>query len=97
MLKIHNIRTLTVCAIACALTSCHDLYPVMLYGDMGEQGGFGAEISATIAEEGFRSLKAPVVRIGAPFVPIPMAGNLEDMCRTTPVEIAAAVRKAVEA
>ena len=41
MLKIHNIRTLTVCAIACALTSCHDLYPVMLYGDMGEQGGFG--------------------------------------------------------
>ena len=41
MLKIHNIRTLTICACMCALTSCHDLYPVMLYGDMGEQGGFG--------------------------------------------------------
>lgn len=41
MLKIYNIRTLTVCACMCALTSCHDLYPVMLYGDMGEQGGFG--------------------------------------------------------
>ena len=41
MLKIYNIRTLTVCAYMCALTSCHDLYPVMLYGDMGEQGGFG--------------------------------------------------------
>lgn len=41
MLKIYNIRTLMVCACMCALTSCHDLYPVMLYGDMGEQGGFG--------------------------------------------------------
>ena len=60
-----------------------------------KQGGFGAELSATISEEAFDALKAPVVRIGAPFVPIPMTSVLEDLCRTTPEKIAEAVRKAV--
>lgn len=60
------------------------------------QGGFGAEISATIAEEGFHLLKAPVERIGAPFVPIPMAGNLEDLCRTTADDVAEAVRRVLK-
>ena len=48
------------------------------------QCGVGAELSATIAEEAFSSLKAPVTRIGAPFVPIPMSPVLEDLCRTLP-------------
>lgn len=60
-----------------------------------KQGGFGAEISATISEEAFSYLKAPVVRIGAPFVPIPMSPHLEDMCRTLPKDIITAARKAL--
>ena len=60
-----------------------------------KQGGFGAELSATIAEEAFSDLKAPVVRIGAPFVPIPMTPRLEDLCRTLPKDIVAAAKKAV--
>ena len=60
-----------------------------------KQGGFGAELSATIAEEAFSDLKAPVVRIGAPFVPIPMTPHLEDLCRTLPKDIVAAAKKAV--
>ena len=58
--------------------------------------GFGAEISATIAEEAFDDLKAPVVRLGAPFVPIPMAGELEDMCRIVAKDIVAGVKKALK-
>jgi len=58
--------------------------------------GFGAEISATIAEEAFDDLKAPVVRLGAPFVPIPMAGGLEDMCRIVAKDIVAGVKKALK-
>lgn len=57
--------------------------------------GFGAEISATVAEEAFSSLKSPVVRIGAPFVPIPMSPKLEDLCRTLPKDIVAAAEQAV--
>jgi len=40
-------------------------------------GGFGGEIAAMVAEEGFDLLDAPIKRIGAPFAPIPFAPNLE--------------------
>lgn len=40
-------------------------------------GGFGAEIVATIAEECFESLDAPVKRIAAPDTPVPFAPPLE--------------------
>ncbi|MBI5374672.1 MAG: alpha-ketoacid dehydrogenase subunit beta [Candidatus Schekmanbacteria bacterium] len=39
--------------------------------------GFGAEVSALISEEGFKSLKAPVQRVGAPFCPVPFSKPLE--------------------
>src|SRR6188508_425895 len=39
--------------------------------------GFGAEIAATIAEEAFEHLDAPIVRIAAPDTPVPFAPPLE--------------------
>ena len=41
------------------------------------KGGFGAELAAQIQEQAFGSLKAPILRIGAPNVPVPFAVNLE--------------------
>ena len=40
-------------------------------------GGFGAEITATIAEEAFEDLDAPVKRIAAPDTPVPFSPPLE--------------------
>ncbi|CAN5560969.1 alpha-ketoacid dehydrogenase subunit alpha/beta [soil metagenome] len=42
-------------------------------------GGIGAEIAAQITERCFNDLKAPVVRLGAPFAPSPFAPVLEDV------------------
>lgn len=42
------------------------------------KGGFGAEIAAIIQENAFTYLKAPVLRIGAPNVPVPFAPVLEN-------------------
>jgi pyruvate dehydrogenase E1 component beta subunit len=42
-------------------------------------GGWGAEIVALVADEGFYSLDAPIVRITTPHVPLPSASNLEDL------------------
>jgi pyruvate/2-oxoglutarate/acetoin dehydrogenase E1 component len=55
-------------------------------------GGFGAEVAATAAEELFGALKAPVRRLGAPRIPIPYSPPLEEACKISPAQIAAAVR-----
>jgi pyruvate/2-oxoglutarate/acetoin dehydrogenase E1 component len=39
--------------------------------------GFGAEIAATIADEAFEDLDAPIRRIAAPDSPVPFAPTLE--------------------
>ena len=60
-------------------------------------GGWGAEIAALAADEGFWSLDAPIVRITTPHVPLPSAANLEDAILPTPERIVATVRRTLEA
>jgi acetoin:2,6-dichlorophenolindophenol oxidoreductase subunit beta len=43
-----------------------------------EQGGFGAELAAQVQRAAFDYLDAPIVRVGAPFAPIPYSPPLED-------------------
>ena len=49
---------------------------VVLHED-NRTGGFGGEIAATIAEEAFEDLDAPVKRIAAPDCPVPFSPVLE--------------------
>jgi pyruvate dehydrogenase E1 component beta subunit len=58
-----------------------------------KQGGFGAEVVAAVAEEGLEYLDAPVVRVGAPFTPVPFARPLEQAYRVTADTICNAVEK----
>ncbi len=56
-------------------------------------GGFGAEIAAVIAGEGFESLDAPVLRVAAPDVPgMPFNKVQEDAYMPSPEKIATAMR-----
>ncbi len=48
-----------------------------------EVGGFGAEIAATVADELFSDLKAPVKRLGAPRILIGYAPSLENEVKIT--------------
>lgn len=52
-----------------------------------KQGGFGAEIAATVAEEALEYLDAPILRYGAPFTPVPFAPTLEKMVRVYPQDL----------
>ena len=55
-----------------------------------------ADISATVAQEAFDALKAPIRMVTAPHTPVPFSPTLEDLYIPTVEAIAAAVRKTVK-
>jgi pyruvate dehydrogenase E1 component beta subunit len=65
---------------------------VVVYEDW-KFGGFGAELAASIGEDCFDDLDAPVGRVGGLNVPMPYARNLELECIPDENDVAAAVRK----
>ena len=52
---------------------------VLILHEAPETGGFGAEVAATIADEAFDCLDAPVRRLGGLDTPIPFAPQLESI------------------
>jgi pyruvate/2-oxoglutarate/acetoin dehydrogenase E1 component len=55
--------------------------------------GVGAEVAATVASDAFRELKAPIVRLTAPDVPVPFSPGLERLMYPTATDIAAAAAR----
>jgi pyruvate/2-oxoglutarate/acetoin dehydrogenase E1 component len=58
--------------------------------------GWGAEIVSLIADEGFYSLDAPIVRITTPHIPLPSAASLEDLALPTVDRIVTTVQRRLE-
>ena len=59
-------------------------------------GGFGAEVAAVVQELAFDCLEAPIQRVGAPFMPVPLSPPLEDAYRPGADQVYAAARVAIE-
>jgi pyruvate/2-oxoglutarate/acetoin dehydrogenase E1 component len=58
-------------------------------------GGFGAEISAQIAESALDALDAPIVRVGAPHAPVPSARSLRELFLPNEESLIAAIRRVI--
>jgi pyruvate dehydrogenase E1 component beta subunit len=58
--------------------------------------GSGAEISAMVAEKAFDYLDAPILRVAAPFCPVPFSATLEQAFIPSEEQIIEAVRKVRE-
>lgn len=69
------------------LNSVRKTHRLCLVQEAVKQGGFCAEIAATVAEEAMEYLDAPILRYGAPFCPIPFAPTLEKMVRVYPEDL----------
>ncbi|HEY2326277.1 MAG TPA: alpha-ketoacid dehydrogenase subunit beta [Gaiellaceae bacterium] len=75
--EIIDLRTVMPWDKAAVLESARKTSKVIVLHEDTRTGGFGAEIAATIAEEAFEDLDAPVKRIAAPDTPVPFSPILE--------------------
>jgi acetoin:2,6-dichlorophenolindophenol oxidoreductase subunit beta len=58
-----------------------------------EQGGVGAEIAAAVQQHALYYLDGPIVRIAAPFAPVPASPSLEKRYLPAQIRIVDAARK----
>jgi pyruvate dehydrogenase E1 component beta subunit len=61
-----------------------------------EMGSVASEVSAMVAQEGFWSLRAPIVRVTTPHTHIPFSATLERPLYPDPDKIVAATKRAME-
>jgi pyruvate dehydrogenase E1 component beta subunit len=59
-----------------------------------EAFGVGAEIVARMADAGFDELDGPIIRVGAPFMPVPFSRELEAAYMPTAADIVRAAKRA---
>ncbi len=95
-LEVIDPRTLAPLDLATILSSLKKTGRLVIVEESRKQGGVGAEIAAKVVEEGFDLLNAPVVRVGAPAVPIPGSPALEQVYLPGVAAIKAAAQKVLE-
>jgi 2-oxoisovalerate dehydrogenase E1 component beta subunit len=75
--EIVDLRTIMPWDKQAVLESVRKTSKVLVLHEDTRTGGFGGEIAATIAEEAFEDLDAPVKRLAAPDSPVPFSPVLE--------------------
>jgi 2-oxoisovalerate dehydrogenase E1 component beta subunit len=94
--EIVDLRTILPWDKAAVLESARKTSKVLVLHEDTRTGGFGAEIAATIAEEAFEDLDAPVRRITAPDTPVPFSPPLEKAFIPQVEDVVAGLRELAE-
>lgn len=94
--EVVDLRSLQPWDEALVLRSLAHTHRLVIAHEAVEAFGIGAEIAARMADIGFDELDAPIVRVGAPFMPVPFAKELERRYQPDAERIVAAVRRVLE-
>ena len=94
--EILDLRTLIPWDRERVLESVQRCSKVLVLHEDTRTGGFGGEIAATIAEEAFEHLDAPVKRVAAPDTPVPFSPVLEKAYIPQVEDVTAALRELAE-
>lgn len=90
VLDLRSVQPWDEAAVLASLSKTHRL---LIVHEAVEAFGVGAEIAARMADIGFDELDAPIVRVAAPFSPVPFSTVLENEWRVSEPKILAALRR----
>jgi pyruvate dehydrogenase E1 component beta subunit len=93
--EVIDLRTIQPWDETAVLASLARTHRLVVVHEAVEAFGVGAEIAARMADVGFDELDGPIVRVGAPFMPVPFAAGLERRYQPDAAQVGAAVRKAM--
>ena len=88
-------RTLVPLDEATILNSVEKTGRVIIVHEAVKRGGIGGEITSLIAERAFHALRAPIIRLGGAFVPMPYNAKLERQAVPQVEDIERAIGKLV--
>jgi pyruvate/2-oxoglutarate/acetoin dehydrogenase E1 component len=91
--EVIDLRTLAPVDREAILASAKKTSKVLILHEASRTGGIGGEIAATICEEAFEWLDAPVVRVAATDTPVPYSPPLEEYHLPQVKDVVAAARK----
>lgn len=94
--EILDLRSIQPWDEAGVLASLSKTHRLVIVHEAVEAFGVGAEIAARMADVGFDELDAPIVRVGAPFMPVPFSPGIESAYLPGADQVAAAVRRTLE-
>lgn len=92
-IEVIDLRSIQPWDEATVLASLSKTHRLLIAHEAVEAFGVGAEIAARMADVGFDELDAPIMRVAAPFVPVPFAPGLEKQYQPNPDKIVETVRK----
>ena len=75
--EVIDLRTIQPWDEAAVLESLSRTHRLVIAHEAVEAFGVGAEIAARMAQVGFDELDGPIMRVGAPFMPVPFGRTLE--------------------
>jgi pyruvate/2-oxoglutarate/acetoin dehydrogenase E1 component len=90
--EVVDVRCLAPLDLATIVRSIRKTSHLVIAHEAWKIGGFGAEISAQIAETALDALDAPIARVGAPHVPVPSARSLREAYLPGDRELVDAIR-----
>jgi 2-oxoisovalerate dehydrogenase E1 component len=96
-IEIIDLRTISPWDKATVLDSVSKTRRCLIVHEDGLTAGFGAEVAATVAQEGFFNLDAPIQRLAIPDVPVPHNFDLMDAVVPTVDAIAERMTEVLEA
>jgi len=91
--EVIDLRSIQPWDEACVLASVARTHRLVVVHEAVQSFGVGAEVAARVAEYGFDELDAPIVRVGAPFMPVAFATSLERRYMVDVADVVAAARK----